>query len=108
MNEVKIRGTVHFLDEVKEYGQNNFRKREVVINTGNEKWDNPIPVEFIKEGIEKSEHLYSGQEVEIECSVKGREWQGKDGQTKYFLSLQGREITFLSEPAETGDSPSPF
>ena len=104
MNETTIRGTVHFVDEVREYGANGFRKHEVVINTGDEKWPNPIPVEFIKDSIENSTRLSVGQEVEIKCRVNGREWE-KDGVIRYFVSVQGMEITFLTEAAETGDAP---
>ena len=95
MNEVTIRGQVYKVDEVREYGANNFRKHEVVIKTGDDKWANTIPVEFIKDGIDKSTSLAVGQEVEIECRLNGREWQGKDGTTKFFVSVQGMDISHL-------------
>lgn len=103
MNEVTIRGTVHKVDEVREYGSNGFRKHEVVIKTGNEKWPNTIPVEFIKDGIEKSTSLAVGQEVEIECRLNGREWEGKDGNVRFFVSVQGMEISFLNSGSEGVD-----
>ena len=33
MNEVTIKGEVKFVDEVREYGANGFRKQEVVVET---------------------------------------------------------------------------
>ena len=42
------------MDEVREYGANGFRKHQVVVETGDGKWANPIPVEFIKDTIELS------------------------------------------------------
>ena len=105
MNEVTIRGKVLFVDEVREYGQNNFRKHEVIIKTGNDKWANPIPVEFTKDDIKLSSAMYEGQEVEIQCRLNGREWQAKDGSTKYFISVQGTEVNFIDPIAETGDGP---
>ena len=97
MNEVTIRGQVHKVDEVREYGANGFRKHEVVIKTGDDKWPNTIPVEFIKEGIEKSTALAVGQVVEIECRLNGREWEAKDGSTKFFVSVQGMAISYLDQ-----------
>ena len=104
MNELTIRGEVYQAGEVKEYGKNNFRKHEVVIKTGDDRFPNTIPVEFMKEAIDYSTALKVGQEVEIKCRLNGREWE-KDGNTRYFVSVQGMEISFANEPAETGDSP---
>jgi len=92
MNEVTIKGEVKFVDEVREYGANGFRKHQVVVETGDGKWDNPIPVEFIKDSIEKSKDLQVGSRVSIEARVNGREWQGKDGATKWFTSITGFKV----------------
>ena len=102
MNSVKIKGEVVFVDEVKEFGANNFRKQIVVINTGDERWDNPIPVEFKKDHIEKSSALKEGQKVEIDACVDGREWTGADGVKKWFVNVSGLDVNYLSDdgPAE--------
>ncbi len=106
MNDVKITGEVVFVDEVKEYGANAFRKHVVVVKTGDDKWANPIPVEFTKEAIEKSTQLKTGQRVVIEARLNGREWKGQDGVTKWFVSVNGYEIASseaaaASEPIST-------
>ena len=44
MNELTIRGEVYHTGEVKEYGKNNFRKHEVGIKTGDDRFPNTIPV----------------------------------------------------------------
>ena len=102
MNSVKIKGEVVFVDEVKEFGANNFRKQTVVINTGDDRWDNPIPVEFKKDHIEKSSALKEGQKVEIDACVDGREWTGNDGVKKWFVNVSGLDVNYLSDdgPAE--------
>ena len=104
MNELSIKGKIHKVGEIKEYGANNFRKHEVVIQTGNDKYPSCIPVEFIKDMIEVSKSLDEGYDVEIRCRLTGREWE-KDGVTKYFISVQGLEVIL---PAETGDAPMPI
>ena len=71
MNEVTIKGEVVFVDEVREYGANGFRKHQVVVETGDGKWANPIPVEFIKDSIDLSQNLQKGQKVTIEARLNG-------------------------------------
>ena len=92
MNEVTIKGEVKFVDEIREYGANGFKKHQVVVETGDGRWDNPIPVEFIKDSIEKSKDLEVGNKVSIEARINGREWQGKDGVTKWFTSISGYKV----------------
>ena len=92
MNEVTIKGEVKFVDEVREYGANGFKKHQVVVETGDGRWDNPIPVEFTKDSIQKSKDLSRGDKVVIQARLNGREWQGKDGVTKWFTSVNGFNI----------------
>jgi single-stranded DNA-binding protein len=106
MNRVKIKGEVVFVDEVKEYGANNFRKHLVVVKTGDERWENPIPVEFTKDNIDKSLALKEGQQVEIEGSVDGREWTGNDGVKKWFVNISGMEINYLSDSPAAAAAPA--
>jgi hypothetical protein len=105
MNEIKITGEVVFVDEVKEYGENAFRKHVVVVKTGDDKWANPIPVEFTKEAIEKSTQLKTGQRVVVDARLNGREWKGRDGVTKWFVSVNGYEIS--SSEADVSAEPNP-
>ena len=64
-------------------------------------WDNPIPVEFIKDAIEKSKDLKTGDKVSIEARINGREWQGKDGVTKWFTSISGYKVAIEGGNAES-------
>jgi hypothetical protein len=101
MNEVTIKGEIVFVDEVREYGSNGFRKHQVVVETGDGKWANPVPVEFIKDTIEQSKVLKKGEKVSIDARINGREWQGKDGVTKWFTTISGYKIQ------SEGGSPPP-
>lgn len=104
MNELTIKGKITFVDEVREFGSNGFRKHQVVVETGDGRWDNPIPVEFTKDSIELSKELKVGDQVQIQTRINGREWQGKDGVTKWFTSINGYKIT--KENSQIGDDPS--
>ena len=76
MNEVTIKGEIKFVDEVREYGNNGFRKHQVVVETGDGKWDNPVPVEFIKDAIEKSQGLQVGDKVSIDARINKIQKEG--------------------------------
>ena len=52
-----------------------------MVKTGDDKWANPIPVEFTKEAIEKSTQLKTGQHMVIDARLNGRELTGQDGVT---------------------------
>ena len=108
MNEVTIKGEIVFVDEVREYGSNGFRKHQVVVETGDGKWANPVPVEFIKDTIEQSKDLKKGEKVSIDARINGREWQGKDGVTKWFTSISGYKIQSEggAPPSSEADSSS--
>ena len=106
MNEVNISGKVKFVDEVREFSSNGFRKHQIVVETGDGRWDNPIPVEFTKENIELSKDLQVGDEVEIQSRINGREWQGKDGVTKWFTSINGFKILKKNNDIEQEPSSS--
>ncbi len=105
MNEVTIKGEIKFVDEVREYGNNGFRKHQVVVETGDGKWDNPVPVEFIKDAIEKSQGLQVGDKVSIDARINGREWTGTDGVTKWFTSINGYKIKKESRQENVSDEP---
>ena len=109
MNEVTICGKIKFVDEVREFGSNGFRKHQIVVETGDGRWDNPIPVEFTKDNIELSKDLQVGDEVEIQSRINGREWQGRDGTTKWFTSINGFKISkknnnLTPEPSSSFDT----
>ena len=104
MNEVTISGKIKFVDEVREFGANGFKKHQVVVETGDGRWDNPIPVEFTRDNIELSKKLKVGDQVQIQSRINGREWQGKDGITKWFTSINGYKISV--ENSDSQEDPS--
>jgi len=104
MNEVTISGKIKFVDEVREFGANGFKKHQVVVETGDGRWDNPVPVEFTKDNIELSKKLKVGDQVQIQSRINGREWQGKDGITKWFTSINGYKISV--ENSDSQEDPS--
>ncbi|MFT3883995.1 MAG: DUF3127 domain-containing protein [Flavobacteriales bacterium] len=51
-----------------------------------------MPVEFTQDRTGLLDPFQPGEEVTVTAFVNGREWTGRDGVTKYFLSLSGNRI----------------
>jgi hypothetical protein len=91
MAQVSITGTIKALGKTQEVSEK-FRKREVVITEAGGQYPQHIPVEFTQDRCGLLDSYKPGDEVTVGCYVNGREWTGKDGVTKHFLSLKGDRI----------------
>ena len=102
---MEVQGRIKMIDETKTYGNNGFRKREVVVTT-EEQYPKHILVEFVQDKCDLLNNDSVGQMVKISINLRGREWVNPQGETKYFNSIQGWRIENLqSEPA--GDNMPP-
>ena len=88
---MNISGIIKLINETKEYGSNGFKKRELVVTT-QEQYPQNILVEFIQDRCEILDSFNVGEFVKIDINLRGREWVNKDGETKYFNSIQGWRI----------------
>jgi len=100
---MEIQGKIKMIDETKTYGNNGFRKRELVITT-EEQYPQHIMVEFVQDKTDLLNNYQVGQSVKISINLRGREWVNPEGETKYFNSIQGWKIENL-EAAASGDMP---
>jgi len=100
---MEIQGKIKMIDETKTYGNNGFRKREVVITT-EEQYPQHILVEFVQDKTELLNSYQVGQQVKVSINLRGREWVNPQGETKYFNSIQGWRIENL-ESANAGSMP---
>ena len=100
---MEITGKIKWIDEVKTYGSNGFRKREIVITT-QEQYPQNIIIEFVQDKCELLDSYQIGQDVRIGINLRGREWINPEGQTKYFNSIQGWRIDQLDQGADNDES----
>tara|TARA_B100000073_G_scaffold346984_1_gene359909 strand:- start:1526 stop:1909 length:384 start_codon:yes stop_codon:yes gene_type:complete len=100
---MEITGKIKWIDQVKTYGSNGFRKREIVITT-QEQYPQNIVIEFVQDKCELLDSYQIGQDVRIGINLRGREWVNPEGQTKYFNSIQGWRIDQLDQGAENDES----
>ena len=103
---MEVSGKIKWLDETKTYGNNGFRKREVVVTT-EEQYPQHILVEFIQDKCDLLNAFQMGQNVKIGINLRGREWVNPQGETKYFNSVQGWRIEALEASSNSEMPPMP-
>jgi len=103
---MEVTGKIKWIDETKIYGNNGFRKREVVITT-EEQYPQQILIEFIQDKCELLNNYQVGQNVKIGINLRGREWTNPEGETKYFNSIQGWRIDALENDSSNEMPPMP-
>ena len=89
-----------------------FKKREFVIQDDAEQYPQVISFQLVQDKCSLLDAYNEGDEISVNFNVRGREWTSpKDGQTKYFNSLEAWKITGgdavptqipTATPADTG------
>ena len=103
---MEVLGTIKMIDETKTYGNNGFRKRELVVTT-EEQYPQHLLIEFIQDKTDLLNAFNVGQKVRININLRGREWTNPQGETKYFNSIQGWRIETLEQEQTEGMPPTP-
>ena len=99
---MELLGKIKLIGDTKTYGDNGFRKRELVLTT-EEQYPQHILIEFIQNNCELLDNYSIGQTVRIGINIRGREWESPDQGIKYFNSIQGWRIESLDD--QVIDSP---
>ena len=98
---MEVQGKVKMIGETQTFGNNGFRKREIVVTT-EEQYPQHIMVEFVQDKTDLLNNYQVGQNVKISINLRGREWVNPQGETKYFNSIQGWRIENLQAAAPQG------
>jgi hypothetical protein len=69
-----------------------FKKRELVVTT-EETYPQHILIEFTQDKCDVLDSYQVGQNVKVGINLRGREWVNPQGETKYFNSIQGWNIS---------------
>ena len=88
---MEVSGKIKVLGDVKTFGDNGFRKREVVITT-QEQYPQHLLIEFVQDRCELLDSFNIGENVKISINLRGREWENPQGDIKYFNSIHGWRI----------------
>ncbi|MEN1786284.1 MAG: DUF3127 domain-containing protein [Bacteroidota bacterium] len=101
---MEIQGKIKVIEDTKTYGNNGFRKREVVVTT-EEQYPQHIMVEFVQDKTDLLNMYQVGQLVKISINLRGREWTNPQGEVKYFNSIQGWRIENVDNSATPSNQP---
>lgn len=101
---MEVQGKIKVIGETQTFGNNGFRKREVVVTT-EEQYPQHIMVEFVQDKTDLLNNFNVGQQVKISINLRGREWTNPQGETKYFNSIQGWRIENLQTEAASSNIP---
>jgi single-stranded DNA-binding protein len=103
MAQVTISGSIKVVGKTQQVSDK-FTKRELIVTEPSGQRPQHIPIEFTQDRTSLLDSYKPGDEVSVTCYVNGREWTGKDGVTKYFLSLSGNRIerAGAAAPATSG------
>ena len=96
-----VNGTVHLVEDTKNYGSGGFCKRLMVIEKSENGFTTYVPLEFIKEDCDTADRLSVGDDVEVTFKLNGRKWQ-KDAssEVKYFLNAEVVSFKVTSDKKE--------
>lgn len=110
MSDAVISGTVHLIEPTKTFGQKGFRKRLVVLeqDSGQGRFVNYIPVEFLQDGCDNVDNLNIGDVVDIKYRLSGRKWQrDPQSEVKFFLSAEALSFNIRGKSAPPAHDDAP-
>jgi hypothetical protein len=103
---MEIKGKVAFIGE-KQTISDKFAKREFVLETA-EQYPQLILIQATNERCGILDKLTLGQDVTASINLRGRKWTDKDGNDKYFNTIEAWKINFGSDKPALEIKDSPF
>lgn len=102
---MELNGKIKKIEETKTFGNNGFRKRELVLVT-EEQYPQFILVEFLQDKCDLLNNFNEGDVVKIGINLRGREWINPEGEAKYFNSITGWRIDKVQGQPATNIPPA--
>lgn len=93
---MQLRGNIKLIGETQTIGAKGFQKRDLVLTT-QEKYPQNILLEFTQDNCAALDRFSTGDFVEVDINLRGREWTSPQGETKYFNSISGWKIQEVKE-----------
>lgn len=83
---IQVSGRLHAIFETKQVTER-FTKREFVLEINDGKFPQYVLFQMSGERCGALDDFAVGDEVQLDFSLRGREWTGRDGEVRYFNSL---------------------
>ncbi|MBW2715624.1 MAG: DUF3127 domain-containing protein [Deltaproteobacteria bacterium] len=104
---MEISGKLHVINEAQQVTER-FRKREFVLELSeNTRFPQFVIFQLTGDRCGRIDDFEVGNEVRVEFSLRGREWNSPRGEVKYFNSLDVRNIE-RTGGAQARDEEPPF
>ena len=98
-------GIIHVKGDTEQVTER-FRKREFVLKLdGNDRYPQYVSFQLTGDRCEDLGSFEVGDSVQVQFSLRGREWTSRTGDVRYFNSLDVRRLELVSEGAGRGDGP---
>ena len=73
-------------------GMMNLSQSVIIQDNKNPEYPEYIKVEVIQDKVSLLDNINIGDEINVLINIKGRKWEDKEGNIKYFNSIQGWKI----------------
>lgn len=83
-----------------------FRKQDFTIKTFDDKYPQFLTFQVVNDKCDLVANLNTGDVVEVNYNLRGREWTSPEGVTKYFNTVEAWSINLSSEPVQTTPAPT--
>src|SRR5690625_376034 len=90
---MQIKGKLHAVLEHKQISDTFSTLSFVILVDDNPQYPEYISVQATNERIAAIQQLQIGQEVTLDCNLKGRPWTNKEGVTRYFNTIDVWRVT---------------
>lgn len=89
---LKVKGNVQQVSD-------KFKKREFVLTDNSSQYPQYILFELTQDKCSLLDNFNEGDEIKVFFNLRGREWTNKEGQVKYFNSLQAWKMEKMGTTA---------
>jgi len=100
---MEVIGKIKLVQEVVEKGT--FKSRNVIVTT-DEQYPQNISVQFVQDKCEVLNGYNSGDNVKIGINLRGREWVNPQGESVYFNTIQGWNISKVTVQSPETQQPT--
>ena len=91
MSKLEVTGQIIVLKDAETF-PSGFTKREFVVETKADKYPQKLAMQFVKDSCVKLDAFNIGDEVRVECDVRGSEHNGR-----YFVNLSAWKIELIAK-----------
>tara|TARA_R100001440_G_scaffold2196_3_gene6604 strand:+ start:319 stop:645 length:327 start_codon:yes stop_codon:yes gene_type:complete len=107
---MELKGTIRQIEQTQTFGTKGYKVRKLLLETI-ENYPQKIQIDFSQDKCEVLDNYKIGDVVKIAINIRGREWQNKDGVTKYINTIAGwkiehhKELELADQNTERDDLP---